>query len=196
MFTVALFGAGKIGEAISALLSLSNKYKVKVCDYSPQRAELLASAWKNCRPFQLDLKNKKACLDILKGCNAVISALPFHCNLEVASLAQQSKVHYFDLTEDVKTAKGIKKLASKRSTRSCFMPQCGLAPGFISIAAMHLVKSFDLVDSVKMRVGALPLYPSNRLKYNLTWSTEGLINEYCNLCEVINEKRRIKCLPL
>ena len=76
------------------------------------------------------------------------------------------------------------------------MPQCGLAPGFISIAAMHLIRSFETTDTVKMRVGALPIYPSNRLKYNLTWSTEGLINEYGNLCEIIEEKKRLLALPL
>jgi saccharopine dehydrogenase-like NADP-dependent oxidoreductase len=36
-----------------------------------------------------------------------------------------------------------------------------------------------------MRVGALPIFPTNALKYNLTWSTDGLINEYCNPCEAI-----------
>jgi saccharopine dehydrogenase-like NADP-dependent oxidoreductase len=36
-----------------------------------------------------------------------------------------------------------------------------------------------------MRVGALPAYPSNALNYNLTWSTEGVINEYCEPCEAI-----------
>jgi len=41
------------------------------------------------------------------------------------------------------------------------------------------------VQDLRLRVGALPRYPSNRLKYNLTWSTEGLINEYCNPCEAI-----------
>ena len=38
-----------------------------------------------------------------------------------------------------------------------------------------------------MRVGALPQYPSNALNYNLTWSTDGVINEYCEPCEAIVE---------
>jgi Saccharopine dehydrogenase C-terminal domain len=38
---------------------------------------------------------------------------------------------------------------------------------------------------LKMRVGALPQYPSNALNYNLTWSTDGVINEYCEPCEAI-----------
>jgi saccharopine dehydrogenase-like NADP-dependent oxidoreductase len=47
-----------------------------------------------------------------------------------------------------------------------------------------------------MRVGALPLYPSNRLKYNLTWSTEGLINEYANECEAIVNYKKVDTIPL
>jgi saccharopine dehydrogenase-like NADP-dependent oxidoreductase len=65
------------------------------------------------------------------------------------------------------------------------MPQCGLAPGFVSVAAAALASSFDELRSVSLRVGALPQFSTNALKYNLTWSTAGLINEYCNSCEAI-----------
>jgi saccharopine dehydrogenase-like NADP-dependent oxidoreductase len=65
------------------------------------------------------------------------------------------------------------------------VPQCGLAPGFISIVANDVAGRFERLRDVNMRVGALPTYPSNALKYNLTWSTDGLINEYCNPCEAI-----------
>jgi saccharopine dehydrogenase-like NADP-dependent oxidoreductase len=123
-----------------------------------------------------------------------MSALPFACNKTVAQAAADVGVHYADLTEDVDTSHFIASLATKSSV--CFIPQCGIAPGFVSIAAAHLVKLFDKVDSVKMRVGALPIYPTNRLKYNLTWSTDGLINEYCNPCEVILDGRLIKVPPL
>lgn len=78
--------------------------------------------------------------------------------------------------------------------RSC--PQCGLAPGFISIAAHDLFKRFDHVNKLRLRVGALPQNPTNRLKYNLTWSTDGLINEYLNPCEAILNGKRVEVLPL
>jgi saccharopine dehydrogenase-like NADP-dependent oxidoreductase len=48
-----------------------------------------------------------------------------------------------------------------------------------------MTRKFDSLRDVQMRVGALPVYPTNALKYNLTWSTDGLINEYCNPCEAI-----------
>src|SRR5690606_17942664 len=90
---------------------------------------------------------------------------------------------YLDLTEDVASTRRVKELAKEAKT--AFIPQCGLAPGFISIVAYDLAKRFDKLDSVRMRVGALPQYPSNALNYNLTWSTDGVINEYIEPCEAI-----------
>ncbi len=83
-----------------------------------------------------------------------------------------------------------------RSGKSAFIPQCGLAPGFISIVANDLASRFDTLESVRMRVGALPQYPSNALNYNLTWSTDGVINEYCEPCEAIVEGELIEVPPL
>jgi saccharopine dehydrogenase-like NADP-dependent oxidoreductase len=105
----------------------------------------------------------------------------------VAQAARDAGVHYLDLTEDVASTRAIRALAEGATgeKRSAFIPQCGLAPGFIAIVAADLARSFDALDSVRMRVGALPAYPSNALNYNLTWSTEGVINEYCEPCEAI-----------
>ena len=194
MYTVALFGAGKIGEAICGLLTLSGRYRVRVCDKDIERAQKIASMWKNAQPCELKLQDESAVNGLLQGCAAVVSALPFHCNVPVAAAAARQRVHYFDLTEDVETTKAV--AAITKDSDSVSMPQCGLAPGFISIAAMHLANMFDTIESVKLRVGALPIYPSNRLKYNLTWSTEGLINEYGNACEAIQGGRRVQTLPL
>ena len=83
-----------------------------------------------------------------------------------------------------------------KDSKTAFMPQCGLAPGFVGIAGAALAEEFDELDSLHMRVGALPLFPTNALKYNLTWSTDGLINEYCNGCDAIHESQRREVLPL
>jgi saccharopine dehydrogenase-like NADP-dependent oxidoreductase len=84
---------------------------------------------------------------------AVISGLPYYCNVAVAKVARQESVHYFDLTEDVSVSNEVRKLAEGANT--AFVPQCGLAPGFISIAANEIIQHFDELKSVKMRVGAL-----------------------------------------
>ena len=114
---------------------------------------------------------------------AVVSGLPYYCNVAVAEVARELGLHYFDLTEDVAVTEAVRKIAE--GAEQVFAPQCGLAPGFISIAANELISHFDTVRSVKLRVGALPQHPNNVLKYSLTWSTDGVINEYGNLCNAI-----------
>jgi len=59
-----------------------------------------------------------------------------------------------------------------------------------------MTRKFESLRDVHMRVGALPVYPTNALKYNLTWSTDGLINEYCNPCESIIDRVRRETLAL
>ena len=125
---------------------------------------------------------------------AVVSALPYYLNITVAEAARAAGVHYFDLTEDVATTRRAREIAA--GGPSAFVPQCGLAPGFISIVAMELARRFDRLEAVRMRVGALPKYPTNALSYNLTWSTDGLINEYCNPCQAIRDGGAIETLPL
>jgi saccharopine dehydrogenase-like NADP-dependent oxidoreductase len=192
MRTVALIGAGKIGEAITALFAASGRYKVKVCDNDLKRAELAVRDKSSCEAHLVDLNDAASLRKLLSDCEIVISALPFFCNRAVAQAAHDVGIHYADLTEDVETSKFIAQLSL--NSRSCFMPQCGLAPGFISITAAHLVGLLDSVDSLKLRVGALPMYPTNRLLYNLTWSTDGLINEYCNPCEAL-QNGKITLIP-
>ena len=71
------------------------------------------------------------------------------------------------------------------------MPQCGLAPGAINICAASLMKDFDHVTEAMMRVGALPRFTTNEMSYYLSWSTNGLINEYCNEADAIYEGNTI-----
>ena len=124
----------------------------------------------------------------------VARAAPFHLTPVVATAARDAGAHYFDLTEDVESTRIVRALAPDAT--SALVPQCGLAPGFISIVAADVAKGFDKLRSVSMRVGALPQFPTNALKYNLTWSTDGLINEYCNPCEAIVGGRIREVPPL
>jgi saccharopine dehydrogenase-like NADP-dependent oxidoreductase len=150
-----------------------------------QSAEALASNPDSLgvSKVSLDVTLGGALEGALAGAWAVISALPYHLTYKVAKAARAVGVHYLDLTEDVVSTRKIKALAAGSST--AFIPQCGLAPGFIAIVAADLVRGFDTLHDVRLRVGALPKYPSNALNYNLTWSTDGVINEYCEPCEAI-----------
>jgi saccharopine dehydrogenase-like NADP-dependent oxidoreductase len=198
MHRVLILGAGKIGALISGLLASSGAYEVQLADVDGSIAEAVVRAHgaAGLSAYALNAKQRSALEQHLAHhpVDAVISSLPFYCNVTVAEAARSSGVHYFDLTEDVEVTRAVRAIATG-ATRA-FVPQCGLAPGFISIAAAELIKHFEELRAVKLRVGALPQHPNNVLKYSLTWSTEGLINEYGNPCQAIVDGRTVEVAPL
>ena len=157
-------------------------------------AYVAAEKFPNTTCVELDLSNQAAVTALIKGHDVTMSACPFFLTPIIAAAAKEAKSHYFDLTEDVESTRVVKQLAKDADT--AFIPQCGLAPGFISIVANDVAKRFESLRDVNMRVGALPTYPNNALKYNLTWSTDGLINEYCNPCEAIVDGQLRETSPL
>ncbi|MBN8505863.1 MAG: saccharopine dehydrogenase NADP-binding domain-containing protein [Burkholderiales bacterium] len=189
---IALLGAGHIGQTIARLLHNTGDYQVTVMDKSAAYLKVLAA--EGIATAQVDSESKDALVAALRGKDTVVNALPYHLAITAAEAALTCGCHYFDLTEDVAATKAIKVMA--KGAKTAFMPQCGLAPGFIGIVAHHLAKQFDEVRDVQMRVGALPAFPTNKLKYNLTWSVDGLINEYCHPCEAIHGGDFISALPL
>jgi len=194
MRTVLLLGAGKIGEMAAKFLAQSGDYDVLVADVDPAALRRI-DEHEHVACIEINALDRDQLLAAMRGRDAVISALSYHFNPLVAEAAFASGASYFDLTEDIETAARVRAVAEQAAPGQIFMPQCGLAPGFVSIAAHHLAKAFDKLDTVHMRVGALPQFPSNAIKYNLTWSTDGLINEYCNLCDSIHDGHRIAVLP-
>jgi len=176
---IVVVGAGKIGVMISAMLLSVEDYEVTIIDASQTQLDLLDD----------ETHLKKVCLDVtdedhliaeLSQHAAVLSAIPFFMTRVIANAAVKAGIHYLDLTEDVASTETVKALAEKSS--HAMIPQCGLAPGFISIVANDVAGTFDDLERIRMCVGALPQYPSNSLNYNLTWSTDGVINEYCEPC--------------
>jgi saccharopine dehydrogenase-like NADP-dependent oxidoreductase len=193
MKDIAIVGAGKIGSMISEFLVASGDYSVTVIDRSSAQLERLETALPITK-IAADIADTAGLQRHLAGRFAVLSAAPYHATRYIAEAAKHCGVHYLDLTEDVASTRLVKHLAAGANT--AFIPQCGLAPGFITIVASDLASRFDEIDDVRMRVGALPKFPSNALNYNLTWSTDGVINEYCEPCEAIVNGRLRETQPL
>ena len=194
MKTIAILGAGKIGRMVAHLLGSCGDYRVRVSDLSAEHAKSATAHLKDAEAATVDFADAKSIDGAVKGADAVISCAPFACNARIADSAKAHRAHYFDLTEDVKVTEYTSQLA--RGADTAFVPQCGLAPGFITIAANHLIAGMDPIHEVRLRVGALPRFPSNRLKYNLTWSTDGLVNEYLNPCNALVDGEEVKLPPL
>ena len=171
---IGIVGSGNIGWALKQLLK--EDYDIKQGDITDG----------------FDASDINQVKTFLHGVDAVISAGPYAVNKNIAQIAAEESIGYFDLTEDVETTDFIKELKSE----SILMPQCGLAPGAINICAASMMEEFDDVKEVLMRVGALPRFTTNEMSYYLSWSTNGLINEYCNEADAIYEGKPIKVMPL
>jgi saccharopine dehydrogenase-like NADP-dependent oxidoreductase len=173
---VTVLGLGKVGHLAAELLSGAG-FIVTGVDNRPVAASFAT--------VEADLADPAAITRILKGQDAVLSCLPYHLNIGVSTIAHGLGLHYFDLTEDVPTTKHIRELA--KTSKGLMAPQCGLAPGFVGIVGADLARQFDKVRSIRLRVGALPQNPTGLLGYAFNWSPEGVVNEYLNDCEVIEE---------
>ena len=198
MRKILVLGGGKIGSLIATLFIETGEYEVHLGDVDKETTQRLSSEIvnPNFHAHVVDVMVEKVLDVFLAEINVegIISSLPYFCNQVVGKVARSQGVHYFDLTEDVEVTERIKSVS--QGAKNAFVPQCGLAPGFISIVAHDLMTHFDAVEIVKMRVGALPVNPSNVLKYSLTWSTDGLINEYGNTCYGIENGEEVPLQPL
>jgi saccharopine dehydrogenase-like NADP-dependent oxidoreductase len=184
--SVVVLGLGKVGTLVGTLL---HKTGFEVTGADIYEKENL--------PFptiKTDMANTDNFSEQLKSFDAVISCLPYSYNINVATAAHKLGIHYFDLTEDVPTTKAIIEMS--KSAKSVMAPQCGLAPGFIAIVGASLASNFTKIRSIKLRVGALPQNPTGLLGYAFNWSPEGVVNEYLNDCEVIENGQHKLVSPM
>lgn len=172
---ILVLGLGKVGHLVALLLHETG--------FTVTGADLHVSQGAPYGVMALDVANREELATALQAHDAVVSCLPYHCNVEVAKIAAKCVTHYFDLTEDVGTTRVIQELSRRASV--VMAPQCGLAPGFIAIVGASLASKFNRIRAIKLRVGALPQHPTGLLGYAFNWSPAGVVNEYLNDCEVI-----------
>ncbi len=184
--SILVLGLGKVGSLIAAMLQETG--------FAVTGGDVKIHGNHPFDVMNLDVCNSAELTRVMKGVDAVVSCLPYRFNLGVAGVASQLGTHYFDLTEDVATTRAIIKMSKTAS--GVMAPQCGLAPGFIAILGASLASRFDKIRSIKLRVGALPSNPTGLLSYAFNWSPEGVVNEYLNDCEVIENGKHKWVSPL
>ncbi len=204
MQKVLVLGGGKVGKSVAELLLACGQgnYHVTLAD---RDAANLALAEQNMKRLKglvphavefatkvVDARETSAVRAALTGQNYVICMLPFDLVPGIAAMANELGVHYFDVTEDVEATEAVKAIQDSGKARVALVPQCGLAPGYVAIAANALARQFSVVHDLTLRVGALPQYPTNALKYNVTWSAAGVVNEYCEPCNVMLDGKQVK----
>ncbi|MBL8964272.1 MAG: saccharopine dehydrogenase NADP-binding domain-containing protein [Phycisphaeraceae bacterium] len=199
-----VLGGGKVGKSVAELLLAcgGGNYHVTLAD---RDAGNLSAAEENLSRLKglvkhavshstavVDARDASGLRGLMSGHDYVVCMLPFDLVPGIAGLANELGVHYFDVTEDVEATEAVKAIESSGKARVALAPQCGLAPGYIAIAAGALARGFTTIHDLTLRVGALPRFPTNALKYNVTWSAAGVVNEYCEPCNVMLDGEPVK----
>jgi lysine 6-dehydrogenase len=142
-------------------------------------------------PTRLDVRDGEAVRALMRQADAVMSAIPYYFNFDLARLAVECGVHFCDLggnTEIVFQQKGLDAKARERGVT--VIPDCGVAPGMVNILAQYGISQLDQVSSVRIFVGGLPQQPEPPLNYQVVYSLEGVLDYYTTLSWVLRGGKR------
>lgn len=135
----------------------------------------------------------------LDSVDLVVAAIPYSFGEKVAAAAIESGTHYLDFGGNPTIVAAQLRLDGAAADKEvAIVPDCGLAPGMANVLAVHLVEGMGdgIVDELRIRVGALPQSPQGALGYQWAFYQGGLINEYAEMCEVLENGERRLVEPL
>ncbi|HEY2865473.1 MAG TPA: saccharopine dehydrogenase C-terminal domain-containing protein [Pyrinomonadaceae bacterium] len=191
---ILVLGAGRMGHgAVYDLVHNSaDVEQVTVADFHVDKAEAVASAVGTSRvdARQIDASDNAAVLELMRGHDSIISCVNYWYNESLSRAAIAARANFCDLGgNNYVVDEQLAMDADAKAAGINIIPDCGLAPGMVSVLAMHGAKQFDEIEEIHIRVGGLPQVPQPPLNYQLVFSVEGLINEYIEVARVIRDGR-------
>jgi len=182
---ITVVGAGKIGGAIIDFLS--DSYDLAVIDISSESLKKIEGA-KKYKGSVIDNK------DVIERSQIVISALPGSASFETIFKIINMGKSVVDISYMEEDPFVLDKISKEK--RVLFIPDAGFAPGLSNVLSGHLYKKMDSIKKIEIYVGGLPQKKIPPLDYTITWSVEGLIDEYTRPARVIKNYKVIKVDPL
>jgi lysine 6-dehydrogenase len=197
---LAVIGAGLMGRAaVYDFGRNDNVSKIGVFDIDEQQAKDIAEKYGASKAVsgKLDAGDVEAVRDILNDYDAAVSCVTYKYNPGLTRAAIDAHCHLVDLggnNDVVRTQLEMNDEAAAAGV--VIIPDCGLAPGMVSIIAMDGYQKLTKVDSIKIRVGGLPQSARPPLNYQMVFSAEGLINEYWEPCVIIDGGKKKTVNPM
>ncbi|MBN2066654.1 MAG: saccharopine dehydrogenase NADP-binding domain-containing protein [Candidatus Thermoplasmatota archaeon] len=177
-----VLGAGMMGRAIAYDLAKHSQFDTIALTDNDNTT--LASAEQFLKNLSiefdiLDINNREKVKTYFKEYDVAISAVPYMFNNLLTNIAVETQTHFLDLGGNTVVVQQQKNIHQKAKNHDVtIIPDCGLAPGLVSVVTQDIVTSLDTTEFIKIRVGGLPLNPQPPLNYQLVFSPNGLINEY------------------
>ena len=195
-----VLGAGLQGSACAYdLLQDQDVEQVRLADVKIDHLPDFLAPFSGRRllPTPLDVRDHDAVRGAMRDSDAVMSALPYYFNYDMARLAVESGKHFTDLGGNTEIVHRQKTLdADARRQNITVVPDTGLAPGMVNILAEHGIRQLDTVETVRIYVGGLPQKPEPPLNYQIVYSLEGVLDYYTTLSWVLRNGRRTQVRAL
>ena len=195
-----VLGAGLQGSACAYdLLQNPEVSEVRLADLNTAHLhEFLAPySGKKLIPTPLDVRDRDATLALMREADAVMSAIPYYFNLDLAKLAVEAGTHFSDLGGNTQIVFEQKKLQAEAQKKNItVIPDCGLAPGMVNILSEYGISRLDHVESVRIFVGGIPENPEPPLNYQIVYSLEGVLDYYTTLSWVVRDGKRTQVKAL
>ena len=195
-----VLGAGLQGSACAYdLLQNPEVTQVRLADIHLDHLPPFLAPYSGKRliPTPLDVRDRTAVLAVMRECDAVMSAIPYYFNLQMAECAVEAGVHFCDLGGNTEIVFQQKELMAKAKAKGItVVPDCGVAPGMVNILAQYGIEQMDSVDSVRIYVGGLPQQPEPPLNYQIVYSLEGVLDYYTTLSWVVRDGKRAQVTAL
>ena len=189
---ILVLGAGRMGHgAVFDLVRNSPDVSaVTIADADLAKAKAISESFteKPVAAVAFEAENETAAVELMRGHDAVISCVNYWYNVPLSRAAIAAGSNFCDLGgNNTIVDQQLALDAEARDAGISIIPDCGLAPGMVSILAMHGTAQFEEVEEIHIRVGGLPQKPEPPLDYQLVFSVEGLINEYVEPARVIRD---------
>jgi lysine 6-dehydrogenase len=193
---ILVLGAGRMGLGAAFDLACTTELRAAtIADLDLERARSVVETIgsQKLQPAQVDVSDREQVVQLMRGHDAAISCVVYHHNLALAEAAIEAGVNFCDLGGN--NAVVDAELALDKQARAAginIIPDCGLAPGMVSVLVAHGAERFRELEEVHIRVGGLPQSPRPPLDYQIVFSVEGLINEYVERARVIRDGRLLE----
>ncbi|HLM70194.1 MAG TPA: saccharopine dehydrogenase C-terminal domain-containing protein [Thermoplasmata archaeon] len=179
MKAVVLGGGGLTGRCAVRDLATGGVFdSVVVADLDAGLASAAAkAAGGRASATTIDVRNKAALVDLLRGADVVVNAVQYTFNLTVMEAALEARVPYLDFGGLFHmTRRQLAMDEAFRKAERLAIPGLGQVPGVSNVLAMQACEDLDRVESIMIRDGWRDLTVGGP-EISFTWSPSTFLDE-------------------
>ena len=182
---VLVLGCGKMGSAIAMDMAQSDEVsKVVLGDFNEKKTEQLAARLESDKVSgqRVDVMDQQATKKLIKNVDIVVNALPYEISFLAGKTAVEAGVHLVDLSYE---EQHWKLDTPAKEAGVTLVPDCGVAPGLANVLAGYGVSLMDEAEEIHILCGGIPQKPVPPLGYRIVFSTQGLVDMYCEKARIV-----------